>query len=161
MRRPRQGREGPLGFRGVSVRKRDRSEEVDRAAGKVVFPVGVRSAVLCASGAWCPNGPGGHARTSRVNTQASVLRWVVGRGGRGVFSASGPLPQLNLHRLHSAVFSRWDVESWVGLVLAMSFERTGLPCVLIHCIRPHALSLTVGEVLVECVCTLACGAWSL
>jgi hypothetical protein len=57
------------------VRKRDRSEEVDRAAGKVVFPVGGRSAVLCASGAWCPNGPGGHARTSRVNTQASVLRW--------------------------------------------------------------------------------------
>jgi hypothetical protein len=69
---------------------------------------------------------------SRVNTQASVLRWVVGREVE-VFSASrrGPLPQLNLHRLHS-VFSRWDVPGRVGLVLAMSFERTGLPCVLIH-----------------------------
>jgi hypothetical protein len=73
--------EAVAGFRGVSVRKRDRSEEVDHAAGKVVFPVGVRS-VVCASGAWCPK-RGEVMPThepSRVNTQASVLRWVVGRG---------------------------------------------------------------------------------
>jgi hypothetical protein len=47
MMRPSTRARGPLGFRGVSVRKRDRSEEVDHAAGKVVFPVGVAPLCVC------------------------------------------------------------------------------------------------------------------
>jgi hypothetical protein len=43
------------------VRKRDRSEEVDHAAGKVVFPVGVAPLVVVHPAHGVQTGPGGHA----------------------------------------------------------------------------------------------------
>jgi hypothetical protein len=104
-------------------------------------------------------GQGGHAaRAVACEHAGQCAAWVVGRGGRGLQRvASGAFPQLN-SIVCTRQFSPGDVgPGRVGLVLAMSFERTGLPCAdPLSPASAHSLSLTVGEVLVECVCTLAC-----
>jgi hypothetical protein len=141
---------------GASVRKRDRSEESTMRRQSLL---GCRSAVSVHPAHGVQGPDHAHAPSRRVNTRRLVCCGVVGREVEGLQRVASPA--LNSIVCNSAVFSR-DVEPGRGLVLAMSLSEPALR-VLIHfpCIRPHSLSLTVGEVLVECVCTLACGAWSL
>jgi hypothetical protein len=117
------------------VRKRDRSEEVDHAAGKVVFPVGAAPLCCVCIRRMVSKRARGHARTTvaceHAGQRAAVGGWAGGRGSsaRRVGAAATAQPP------SSALGSFLPVgcRPWArGLVLAMSFERTGLPCVLIH-----------------------------
>jgi hypothetical protein len=105
------------------------------------------------------SGPGGHAthEPSRVNTQASVLRWWLGgEAGSSARVASGAAATAQPPSFALGSFLPVGCQPGrVGLVLAMSFERTGLPCAD-PLSRP--LSLTVGEVRLH---SGVQGAWSL